>query len=162
MPQPHSKYFLHIIGGLIYMAGDTIAAFISHEASIVRSLGMFVTGSTLYAAEINMYFAWIEKKADSLPGISRKSLKTVMALIYFNPLWIARHMCLVYLLSGKLSQISPELLKAASIAFLVNIPVSVAANYLIQNVIPLRYRFWSSATFSGIMAVYYSMSSLWF
>ncbi len=144
------------------MTGDTIAALISGDAGLVRCLGMFVIGSTLYAFEIRSYFSWIEKKASGLKGIRKTVLKTVMALIYFNPLWIARHLFFVYLLSGQVYEISSELLKAALLSFMFNIPVSVIANYLIQNRISMKFRFWASAVFSGLMAIYYSMSAKWF
>lgn len=155
-------YSSHLIGGLIYMTGDTIAALISGDASLTRSIGMFAIGSTLYAYEIRNYFRWIEKKANDVSGMKKTMVKTVMALTYFNPLWIARHLCFIYLLSGEWALISVGLLKTATLSFIFNIPVSVSANYLIQNRIPLKYRFWASAVFSGLMAIYYSMSGKWF
>jgi hypothetical protein len=155
-------YFSHLVGGMIYMCGDTIAALIYGDATIVRALGMFGVGSTLYAFEIRKYFSWIEYRVKELGGLKRTMLKTFMALIYFNPLWIFRHLCFVYLFSGNWSLISIALLKSASIAFIFNIPISIMANYIIQNRIPLDYRFWASAVFSGLMAIYYSMSSVWF
>lgn len=162
MSDSRPAYSSHLIGGLIYMTGDTIAAFISGDASLTRSIGMFVIGSTLYAYEIRNYFRWIENKANELHGMKKTMLKTVMALTYFNPVWIARHLCFIYLLTAQWQLISLGVLKAASLSFLFNIPVSVTANYLIQNRIPLTYRFWASAVFSGLMAIYYSMSGKWF
>jgi hypothetical protein len=147
---------------MIYMCGDTIASLISGDAMILRVLGMFGVGSTLYAFEIRKYFSWIEHRVKELGGLKRTMLKTFMALMYFNPLWIFRHLCFVYLFSGNWSLISIALLKSASIAFIFNIPISIMANYIIQNRIPLDYRFWASAVFSGLMAIYYSMSSIWF
>lgn len=144
------------------MCGDTIASLISGDAMILRVLGMFGVGSTLYAFEIRKYFSWIEHRVKELGGLKRTMLKTFMALMYFNPLWIFRHLCFVYLFSGNWSLISIALLKSASIAFIFNIPISIMANYIIQNRIPLDYRFWASAVFSGLMAIYYSMSSIWF
>lgn len=152
----------YLTGGIIYMTGDTIAAIIQGEQSIVRSAGIFIIGATLYAFEIKTWFAWIEKKAATRAGIQRVVFKTGMALVYFNPLWVARHLCFIYLLSGRGSLISTGLLWTALMSFLVNIPISVLANYLIQNCTPLAYRFWASATFSALMAIYYSMSSVWF
>lgn len=144
------------------MTGDTAAALISDEASLVRSIGMFFIGSTLYATEIRAYFSWIEKRVNTMSGFRKTISKTLMAIIYFNPLWIARHLCFVYLLSGRADLITFHIAGVALIAFAVNIPVSIIGNYLIQNKIHLEYRFWSSAAFSGLMAVYYSMSSVWF
>jgi hypothetical protein len=156
------RYFSHLMGGVIYMTGDAIASVITGDASVMRSAGIFLIGSTLYAWEIQTYFRWIDTKIRELDSRYSAVLKTFMALLYFNPLWIARHTCIVYLVSGRADMITPLVLKSALIAFLVNIPVSIAANFLIQNRTPLRYRFWASAVFSGLMAIYYSMSSTWF
>ena len=156
------KYFSYFVGGIIYMTGDTIAAFLNHEADLWRSIGIFAVGSTLYAFEIKTYFRWIDKKVNVFGGLKRIWIKTCLALLYFNPLWIARHLCIVFLVSGKGDQITVSLLQTALTAFLVNIPFSIIANYLIQNKTALEYRFWASALFSGVMAIYYSMSSVWF
>lgn len=144
------------------MSGDTIAAFITDEFSWVRSLGIFFIGATVYAFEIPRYFRWIEKKMSEYSGRGKLWLKTMMALLYFNPIWIARHLLFVYLVSGKFDEITFGLFWVGLISFVVNIPLSILANYLIQNKISLRYRFFSSAVFSGLMAIYYSMSSVWF
>ena len=157
-----SKGYSALTGGLIYMSGDSIAAWISDEVSIMRLLGIFLVGSTIYAWEVQTYFRWIEGKTSDQNIRCRAFKKALMAMIYFNPIWISRHLLFVFLFSGKADHISWALLQSGLIAFLVNIPISVIANYIIQNVVILRYRFWASALFSGIMAIYYSMSSVWF
>ena len=144
------------------MSGDSIAALITGEFSLVRSFGIFIIGATVYAYEIPRYFRWIEKKMLEYYGRGKLWVKTVMALLYFNPIWISRHLLFVYLVSGKFDEISFGLLWVGLISFTVNIPLSILANYLIQNTINLRYRFIASAIFSGLMAIYYSMSSVWF
>ncbi|MBK7427634.1 MAG: hypothetical protein IPI60_11690 [Saprospiraceae bacterium] len=156
------KYLSPILGGLIYMTGDTIAALIIDQFSWIRLLGIFALGATLYSFEIPRYFKWIEKVISGYQGWKKIALKTSMALLYFNPLWIARHLMFVYLISGKMDMISWDLLRIGFLSFAVNIPVSILANYLIQNKISLKYRFFASAIFSGVMAIYYSMSSVWF
>lgn len=157
------KYRQNLIGGLIYMIGDTIAALIASGFDPVRAVCVFLFGAIVYASEIQRYFKWIETSfIVRFEGNTKIAVKTMMALVYFNPLWIARHLAFVYLVSGKVLEISPVLLKTAFFSFLVNIPVSIIANYLIQNKVNLTYRFWASALFSGLMAVYYSMSSRWF
>jgi len=160
----HRPGFLRqsLTGGIIYLVGDTIAALLVGEFSIGRCLGIFLTGSTLYAWEIQTYFRWIEKKIKPMSSRKKKWVNTTLALVYFNPLWIARHLLIVYLISGNASEISTALLVSATIAFLVNIPLSIVANFIIQNKVDLHYRFWASAVFSGLMAIYYSMSSVWF
>lgn len=144
------------------MTGDTIAALIIDQFSWIRLLGIFALGATLYSFEIPRYFKWIEKVISDYQGWKKVALKTSMALLYFNPFWIARHLLFVQLFSGNMDMITWDLLRIGLISFAVNIPVSIVANYLIQNKVTLKYRFFASAIFSGIMAIYYSMSSVWF
>jgi hypothetical protein len=149
-------------GGLIYAGGDTVAALIAQEFDWVRMLGMLAIGATVYAFEIPNYFRWIDRKV-AATGNWRSSLyRTLLAMLYFNPLWIARHVCFIKLLTGAFAQIGWNLLTVGTISFAVNIPVSLTANYLIQNRIGFNYRFLASAVFSGLMAIYYSLSDHWF
>lgn len=145
-------------GALIYSAGDTIAALLLEEFELYRLLGMILIGASIYAFEIPNYFAWIERKTKSLNGIKKTFTKTSLAIIYFNPLWIWRHLVFIKLFSGNFKQIDLDLLQIASLSFLVNIPISFIANYVIQNKIYLRWRFLASAIFSALMAIYYALS----
>ena len=147
-----------IKGALIYSAGDTIAALLVGEFMWVRLLAMMFLGATLYAFEIPNYFKWIDKKTKDLNGLKLTGAKTGLAVAYFNPLWIARHLFFIKLFSGNFDAISLTLLHIAFWSFLVNIPISIIANYIIQNKIKLDWRFISSAIFSGLMAIYYALS----
>ena len=145
-------------GAIIYSAGDTIAAVLLNEFSIYRLLGMILVGATIYAFEIPNYFTWIDKKTEQLSGIKKILSKTSLAIAYFNPLWIFRHLAFIKLFSGNFNNINFNLLEIAFLSFLVNIPISFLANYIIQNNIKLNWRFISSAIFSAIMAIYYALS----
>jgi len=68
----------------------------------------------------------------------------------------------IKLFSGNFNQIDLNLLKIAWVSFLVNIPISFIANYLIQNKVNLSWRFLASAIFSALMAIYYAMSEVIF
>lgn len=149
-------------GAIIYSTGDLIAALLLSEFSITRLLGMILIGATLYAFEIPNYFAWIERKTSLLIGFKKTLVKTGLAILYFNPLWIARHLLFIKLFSGTFDQIDMNLLKVASLSFIVNIPISFIANYLIQNKVHLDWRFLASAIFSALMAIYYAMSEVLF
>lgn len=152
-----------IRGGLIYCIGDTIAAVLLDEFSLIRMLTMVVVGSTLYAFEIPNYFKWIDHKTASFTGAKRGFFRTLLALLYFNPIWIARHLFFIKISMMAWSEISfSSLISIAFYSFLVNIPISFIANYLIQNKIYLRWRFMASAIFSALMAIYYAMSTVWF
>ncbi|MBT3242233.1 MAG: hypothetical protein HN352_03720 [Bacteroidetes bacterium] len=149
-------------GAIIYASGDTIAAFILDEFSILRLLGMVMIGATFYAFEIPNYFAWIDKKTQSFTGWKLQLYKTSLAILYFNPLWISRHLLFIILLTGQSAELSWDLIRIGALSFLVNIPLSIIANYIIQNVIRLKWRFFSSAIFSALMAIYYALSVVLF
>jgi len=149
-------------GALIYAAGDSIAALILNEFSLARLLGMMFIGATLYAFEIPNYFKWIETKTQNLKGLTYLLSKTGLAIAYFNPLWIARHLFFIKLFSGQFEALNWGLLNIALLSFAVNIPISFIANFLIQTKTPLKWRFFASAIFSALMAIYYALSETLF
>ncbi len=149
-------------GSIIYAVGDTAAALLSDEFSLLRLGGILFIGATIYALEIPNYFNWIDKKVSHTHSFKSKITRASLAMFYFNPLWIARHILFIKLFMGQYDQISWGLLSVGALSFLVNIPLSLGANYLIQNKIALQHRFIASAIFSGFMAVYYSLSAIWF
>lgn len=158
----HYKKQNIIKGALIYSAGDTIAALLLDEFLLTRLLGMVLVGATFYAFEIPNYFDWIVKKTQSLNGLKATLTKTGLAIAYFNPLWIARHLLCIKLFSGQFDAIGWDLLAIAFWSFLVNIPISFVANYMIQNRFKLKWRFLGSALFSALMAIYYALSETLF
>jgi len=119
---------------------------------------MMLIGATVYAFEIPNYFDWIVKKSEHLKGLKATLTKTGLAILYFNPLWIARHLLFIKLFSGKLEAIGWNLLEIAFWSFLANILISFIANYIIQNRFKLKWRFLASAIFSALMAIYYALS----
>ncbi len=119
---------------------------------------MMIIGATVYAIEIPNYFAWIDRKTARFSGIKLTLTKTALAIAYFNPLWIFRHLLFIKLFSRNFDEINTGLIGIAFLSFLVNIPISFIANYLIQNKIKLDWRFLASATFSALMAIYYALS----
>ncbi len=123
-----------------------------------RLLGMLLIGATVYAFEIPTYFNWIDKITDTKKGFKKTAAKTVLAIAYFNPLWIARHLLFIKLFSGNFESINFALVEIAGWSFLANIPISILANYSIQNKIHLRWRFLASAFFSALMVIYYALS----
>ena len=123
---------------------------------------MIAVGATFYAFEIPNYFDWIVKKTERLKGLKATLTKTGLAILYFNPLWIARHLLFIKLFSGQFETISWNLLTIAFWSFLANILISFVANYIIQNRFKLKWRFLGSAIFSALMAIYYALSETLF
>ena len=150
-------------GMLIYAAGDSLAVLIQGQFRLTRLLGIMLVGGSVYAFEIPRYFAWIDRCPGCAGGGWRTALKrTALALLYFNPLWIARHVLFIKVFTPAWDQISWALVEIGCKSFVVNIPIAAAANYLIQNRLPLRWRFTGSAVFSSLMAIYYALSAVWF
>ncbi len=149
-------------GGLIYFLGDTIAAILLGEFAWTRLIGMTLIGSTLYAIEIPTYFRWIDKTVTAKGGLLPKIQKTVLAVLFFNPIWIARHLLFIKLFSLQFDQINLGLLNIAWVSFLGAIAIGIPANYIIQNLIKINWRFVASSIFSGLMAIYYALSATGF
>lgn len=147
-------------GVVLYSVFDAISAIILGEFSFQRLLGMMFLGGTFYAFEIPSYFAWIEKKSEQYPIKRRPFVKTLYALAYFNPLWIARHLIVIDLLT--FGTINPDILTISYKSFLFNIPISFLGNFIIQNLITLQFRYVASAVFSGLMAIYYAFAKVLF
>ena len=149
-------------GMLIYPLGDALAAGILGQFSIVRMLGMTVLGGTLYAWEIPLVFRWIDRHVPVGSHRWAALRRSLLAVLYFNPLWIARHLLFIKLFSGAWEEVRWSLLAVGMRSFLVNVPIALAGNHVIQNIVPREHRFAASAIFSGLMALYYAMSAVWF
>ncbi len=115
-------------------------------------------GGTVYAFEIPNYFRWIEAETDGISGLRGSLSKAGLAILYFNPLWISRHLLFIQIFTGKWDCINWNLLSLGLYSFTANVPVAFTANYVIQNRISLKRRFLSSAVFSSVMAIYYALS----
>jgi len=145
-------------GIIIYSAGDLTASIILGQASLLRVLAVMMIGGGLYAWEIPNYFAWIERKTTDTSLTRQSFMKTLYAFAYFNPIWIARHLFLIYILTGKFSQISWNLIWIGWQSFFWKIPFSFAGNYIVQVKLPFKYRFAGSAVLSSLFALYYAVS----
>jgi len=147
-----------ISGALIFCIGDTIASIVANEFSLLRVLGISIIGATIYALEIPNVFLWIEKKTPGILTLKKGMYRGLLATLYFNPLWIARHLLFIQILLFHWDDINSTLFLIAWNSFILNIPFVLIINYLIQTKITLRWRFIVSSAFSGVMAVYYAIS----
>lgn len=148
-------------GALIYGFGDTAASLLTHEFQISRMLGMILLGGTLYAYEIPRYFALIERNIKP-SNVWGRFTRALLAQVFFNPLWIARHIALIHLFSGHFEAIQWHLIDIGLKSFLEVVPYALLVNYIIQNILALKWRFFASAVFSAVMALYYALSEALF
>jgi hypothetical protein len=149
-------------GCLIYSLGDTTAALLQNQFSVWRMLGIMLVGATVYAFEIPNYFKWLNTRLVNYGSFIDYLKRTLLSMAYFSPLWIARHLFFIKLFSGNFHEISWSLFRIAAVSFMFNLPVSLTANYLIQNKVPFNHRFMASAFFSAVMAVYFALAATWF
>lgn len=91
-----------------------------------------------------------------------KILSAVLFTLYFNPLWIARHLFILNLFKGDYSQINLQLFRIGWESFLYSFFFTLPINYLITNVISSKWKFAVTAAFSSSMAIYYALSEVIF
>ena len=147
---------------IVYGIGDSIATLIVNNFLWTRLLGVIIIGATIYALEIPNYFNWIETKIKNKTPKKRAFQKTLLALIYFNPLWIFRHLVFLKWISNDFNFSYKGLFIISIFSFFVNIPISIFGNFIIQNKISLKRRFLASGIFSALMAIYYALSETLF
>ena len=154
----------NIISGIfIYAIGDTIASLLTGDFSVYRMLGIAFIGSTIYAIEIPNWFLFIDAiTKNRIQDWKTKTYRMILAVAYFNPVWIARHIAFVYLISGKASEISWGLIHIGFSSFIYQIPITFLGNFLIQNKLEYKWRFLANCVFSGLMAIYFTLSVVWF
>lgn len=151
-----------IRGALIYTSGDTVASLMLNEFSLIRVLGIAFIGATLYAIEIPNYFLWIDRKIEGAKSKFKNFQRGLLAFAFFNPLWIARHILFINLFLGRYENINWNLLIVGLYSFTAKIPISLGANYLIQNTVPFKWRFAASALVTALFAIYYAVSETLF
>lgn len=145
-----------VTGATLFALGDSIGTLISGDYLYQRMLGMMVLGGTLYAWEIPNYFQHLQRRFNK-PGYLNAFQRALAAGLFFNPLWIARHMLFIILFTGQWQTLSFDILVIASWAFIYGFPFSFLVNYMIQNVITMRWRFLVSSLYSAITVVYYAL-----
>lgn len=177
-----------LVGWLVYPAGDLLGQLITGHISPLRIVVMALAGGLIYRYEVPWWFRQLDRHEFEASTIARWKFlrhfvrdvasdrhlnwlgRTVGAILYFNPLWIARHLLFIRLAVSNfsLSVFTPLLASlgamviTASKSFAVNLPISFAGNYVIQMRIPLRWRFLGSSIFSGILATAYALANRFF
>lgn len=143
--------------GLIYCGGDSAACLMTGQLSALRMLGVALLGATVYSVEIHYYFAWIRSRVLLPQSHPERIVRALLAVAWFNPLWISRHTFFLRGFSGELTDPGMNLLRMGLVSFALTLPISLAANYFIQNRVRPHRRLHASASYSAAMAVYYAL-----
>ncbi|NOQ76325.1 MAG: hypothetical protein GQ475_00760 [Methylococcaceae bacterium] len=149
------------MGGVVYASGDTFAALLTGEFLYQRLVGMLILGGTLYALEIPTYFHYLDRRIQG-SGLLSSLKRMLFSTLFFNPLWIARHLIFIEFFAGKWQAIDIGILLIATHSFVYALPVALLVNYMIQNKTPLDWRYVASSVFSAFMAVYFALSEVLF
>ncbi len=169
-------------GWVLYPLADGIAQLILGDISYLRMLFVALLGRYVYAIEIPKWFGLLSVwHRSTAPGRFLKNFwvktgnhyyfnwlsKTIGATLWFNPLWIARHMLVLELadmVTGKTVFFSflPQALHLGTVAFIGQLPLAFGVNYIIICRLPERSRFIWSSIFSGILAIYYAVGKVYF
>ncbi len=164
-----------LLTALIYPLGDIVAQVILQEFHLYRVISLTFLAFAFYQWEIPRWFKFLDNITASKP-ISILSLsltnnnklnwlgKTLGAMSYFNPLWIARHMFFISLSTiNWLGVIDFKGLILSSLilgtkSFLVNLPISILGNYIVQARLKLEYRFLGSVILTSLMTICYALA----
>lgn len=175
-----SRLANHLIGWFVYPAGDLVGQLILGDVNVLRVAVLMLAGGLFYRLEIPAWFRLLDSLSPDRQTIIKHSAlplftkvegdtvklnwfgRTVGAMVYFNPLWIARHMLFISLVTTSFAEVSwwkyvGSVLSAGAISFLTNFPFSLVGNYLIQVRVPLRGRFFGSALLTTLLTIKYAI-----
>lgn len=135
---------------------DLLVQLSMHEFNAMRLVTVALAGGLVYRREIPTWFLQLDLA--NLSGVGR----TIGSLVYFNPLWIARHMLFIKIATSSWAEITSGALVFVALligikSFLLNLPLSFAGNYIIQTKLPVDIRYLGSIVLSGLLAIIYAM-----
>jgi len=159
---------------LIYPFGDLTAQLILQEFNLYRTISLCFLAFTFYQWEIPQWFKILDATHIKNPIPLETILlnenhklnwlgRTIGAIIYFNPLWIARHMFFIALgnVGFNFTGIGKLLLSSLTLgfeSFLLNLPISILGNYLVQVKLNFKYRFLGSAILTCLLTICYALA----
>lgn len=174
-----NKIITILIPILLYPISTFIGQWISNDFHYGSLLTLTLAAVLFYQWEIPMFFKAVEEYRASDKLYSKLKLffneekainpigKTAAATLYFNPLWISRHMIFITLGAVPLASINwieliDTSIRKGSMSFLVTMPVVLIGNYIVQNKISLEKRFLGNAVLSGILVLAYAIGYKFF
>ena len=181
----------HFAGWVLYPLGDLIGQIIMDDVNPIRYITVMIAGGIIYRFEIPRWFHFLDSFRLSVDTELRYPIlkrlvhedetglrfnwlgKTLGAALYFNPLWIARHLFFIKvatLITPGMNWYSDvdfiavliTALKSGTISFFTNLPIALIGNYLIQERMNLRYRFVGSAVLTTVLNAKYAIEFVLF
>lgn len=166
-----------LVGWFLYPVGDLIGQLIMGHVSIARLVAVALVGGLLYRFEVPAWFRFIDgirvtrtngplrlfARSDQKPAPLNWVGRMLMAMLYFNPLWIARHLFIIMVVTApSFGAIAWGSTLAAALSlglasFVTNLPISLIGNYIVQQRLSPQNRFIGSATLSGVMVIKYAI-----
>lgn len=179
-PNKQTRVMTLLVGWFLYPVGDLIGQLIMGHVSFARLVAVALIGGLLYRYEVPAWFRFIDRirvtrTAGPLRFFARSGQepaplnwvgRMLMSMLYFNPLWIARHLFIIMVVTapalgaGDMHFWGSTLAAALSLgltSFLTNLPISLIGNYIVQQRLAPHNRFLGSATLSGIMVIKYAI-----
>jgi len=179
-PLPQSTALNNVAGWLVYPLGDLIGQLIGGNLNIARIVAIALAGGIIYRREIPAWFAFLVRfkvspstarrfpfmrliLKDDADGLKLNWLgRTLGATIYFNPLWMARHMMIIMLathswVTFNWAQALADALVLGVKAYVCNLPMTLVGNYIIQERLPFKYRLAGSSLLSALVSIVYAL-----
>ncbi|MBX9880183.1 MAG: hypothetical protein K2Y22_17120 [Candidatus Obscuribacterales bacterium] len=167
----------------MYPATDLIGQLITSNFNPYRLVALLLAGGLVYQYEIPTWFnrlseVCLPKKVAGLPVLRHLTenrdeqlglnglARTIGAVFYFNPFWIARHMLFIKLATTSWSELMPTMVLfwaiiLATKMFILNLPIAVMGNFIIQDKLPLHLRYAGSIILSTIFSITYALAYAW-
>lgn len=182
--KPSSKWLNLAIALLAYPTGDLVGQLILGDGvNVYRLVGVMVAGLIFYQFEVPNWFKFLDHLSFNdqsrwlVTAITRpvernkRKLnwigKTLGAMLYFNPLWIARHVFIISFATTPFVEfdfvnVLFQSLEIGLKSFFTNLPISIVGNFVVQQCLPLHLRFFGSSVLTMVFNIKYAVEYRYF
>ena len=179
-----SKWMNLAVALLAYPTGDLVGQLImGDDLNISRLIGVMIAGLIFYQFEVPYWFRFLDRLSFNdrdrwiftivtRPDASgRRKLnwigKTIGAMLYFNPLWIARHVLIISFattpwIEFDFTAVLFQSLELGLRSFVTNLPISIVGNFVVQQCLPLHLRFFGSSVLTMVFNIKYAVEYRYF
>jgi len=174
-------FLTKILPILLFPIGDLIAQTILGEFNFYRLIAIMALAVCFYQWETPMFFKFLDKYKTNWnlqkfiflkPLFTEEnklswSGRTFGALLFFNPIWVARHIYVISLGEKHFNFVISihDIISSLSIgtkSFIATLPIALIGNYIVQAKLPLKHRFLGSVILTSVFAIVYALSYKFF